>query len=88
MWLRHVGDNDWLTIVRDKRMRYRTTEKAALVRHRVRVVVVATSQNLNIDQTVDLLTSHWHAIEAALVDPPAFYHLTMTGLSKKLDYEP
>jgi len=85
-WLQLVGDRGWCAIFRDKRIRYRTTERAALVRHRARAVVVATSRNLTIKDNVALLERHWSDVERTLVDAPALYHLTSAGLRKKLTY--
>jgi PIN domain-containing protein len=35
-WLPFVGQNGWLLITKDKRIRYNELEKAAVLRHRVR----------------------------------------------------
>ena len=86
VWLPFVGDNDWLALARDKRIRYRATEKQALIDHRVRVVVISTLENLKINEMADLIDAHWDAIEALMGQPAAFYHLTKSGLTKRLDY--
>lgn len=88
IWLSYVGDHDWLAIARDKRIRYRTTEKQALVSHKVRVVVVSTVENLRISEMTELIETYWTEIEALLASPPAFYHLTKSGISKRLVYDP
>ena len=85
-WLQLVGDRGWCAIFRDKRIRYRTTERAALERHRARAVVVATSRNLTIKDNVALLDRYWSDVEQTLVDAPALYHLTAAGFRKKLTY--
>jgi PIN like domain len=87
VWLSYVGDNDWLAIARDKRIRYRTIEKQALVSHRVRVVVVSTVENLRIAEMTQLIEANWTGIEQLLEVPPAFYHLTKSGISKRFDYD-
>jgi hypothetical protein len=87
VWLPHVGGDDWLTIVRDRKMRYRNAERQALIENRVRVVNVATLANLTVQGTVELLLEHWPGIENTLVTPPAFYHLTTTGVREMLAYE-
>ncbi len=86
VWLPYVGDNDWMVLARDKRIRYRTSEKAALLDHRVRAVVISTNKNLKIEEMSELVESNWAKLEALLVEPPAFYHLTTAGISKRLDY--
>lgn len=86
VWLPIVGGEDWLTLVRDRKIRYRNAERSALVDNRVRAVNVATKANLNVQETVDLLHNNWENIEETLVSPPAFYHLTMAGLKLMLAY--
>lgn len=85
-WLQLVGDRGWCAILRDKRIRYRTTERAALVRHRTRVVVITTTANLTIAENVKLLERYWPEIESTLMKPPAMYHLTSTSLREMLRY--
>jgi hypothetical protein len=86
IWLPHVGGHGWLTITRDRKMRYRTAERTALSQHLVRAVNIATKSNLNVQATVDLLQANWEAIEETLARPPAFYHLTTVGLRLVLNY--
>jgi len=85
-WLQLVGDRGWCAIFRDKRIRYRTTERAALERHRARAVVIATKQNLTIEGNVALPERFWGDVEQTLVGAPAMYHLTSAGLREKLTY--
>lgn len=87
VWLRHVGGDHWLAIVRDRKMRYRNAERQALIENRVRVINIATRANLNIRETVDLLLEHWPSIEDTLTSPPAFYHLTRNGIRGMLPYD-
>lgn len=87
VWLPHVGGDNWLTIMRDRKVRFRTAEKAALIEYRVRAVNVATITNLTVAGTVALLRENWEAIEATLASPPAFYHLTKSGLIRMLTYD-
>ncbi|MFZ0492768.1 MAG: hypothetical protein WAM81_06155 [Acidimicrobiia bacterium] len=86
IWLPYVGDSGWCAILRDKRVRYRRSERATLERYRVRAVVIATDRNLTIAENADLLRGNWTKIEATLSKPPAFYHLTARGLREVLRY--
>ena len=86
-WLPHVGGDNWLTIMRDRKVRFRPAEKAALIEYQVRAVNVATITNLTVAETVVLLRENWEAIEATLASPPAFYHLTQSGLKRMLTYD-
>ena len=86
-WLRYVGAKEWCAILRDKRIRYRPTERAVLESYKVRVVAIATRRNLTIEQNAVLLKRFWGDIEAALMGPPSFRHLTHSGLITKVEYE-
>ena len=86
VWLPHVGGDNWLTILRDRKIRFRSAEKSALVENRVRAVNVATVANRTVEETVELLQTNWVAIEETLNLPPAFYHLTTAGLKAMLNY--
>ncbi len=39
-WLQGVGERSWIAITHDRRIRYKPNELAAVVRHRVRLLVV------------------------------------------------
>jgi len=39
-WLSEVGRREWVAVTRDTRIRYKPNELAAVVRHRVRLLVV------------------------------------------------
>lgn len=86
VWLQYVGDHGWCAILRDKKIRYREAEKAALERHEVRAVVIATGRNLTIADNAALLTKYWAGIADLFGSPPGYYHLTMSGLSLRLEY--
>lgn len=81
-WLEVVGRNGWCAIIRDKRIRRRPSENAALERFRVRVVNVAVRRNLTSSGYVDLLERNWARLEKVLAEPPAYYHLTKGGLAR------
>jgi len=87
IWLSHVGGDNWLTILRDRKIRFRRAEKSALVENRVRAINVATIANLTVQETVELLQTNRVAIEETVNSPPAFYHLTTAGLKEMLNYD-
>lgn len=39
-WLKEIGKRRWVAITRDKRIRYKPNELQAVIRHRVRLLVV------------------------------------------------
>ncbi len=85
-WLKYIGERDWCVMLRDKRIRYRSSERASLEAHRVRAVVIATSRNLTIAENVALLKRSWGGIEEALAGPPSYRHLTLSGFTTLLEY--
>ena len=85
-WLEVVGRKGWCAIIRDKRIRRRPPENAALERFRVRVVNVAVRRNLPLSGYVDLLERNRARLEQVLAEPPAYYHLTKGGLAKLHSY--
>jgi hypothetical protein len=42
-WLRAVGERGWVAITRDTRIRYKPNELAAVIRHRVALLVIVGS---------------------------------------------
>ena len=44
-WLHLTGEQDWLAVMKDDRIRYVSAEKQALITHRVRALVI-TNANL------------------------------------------
>src|SRR5438045_7322343 len=45
-WLAFAGQNNWIVITRDERIRYRVAEKQAIRRAKVRAFVLAAQGNL------------------------------------------
>lgn len=98
VWLGHVGGVDWLTILRDRKIRFRRAilrdrkisfrraECQALIDNNVRAVNVAKTSNLTVGDTVDLLSDNWDDVERTLLQPPAFYQLTNFRLKQMLEY--
>jgi hypothetical protein len=40
VWLESIGRNGWIAVTHDARIRYKPNELAAVIRHRVRLLVV------------------------------------------------
>jgi hypothetical protein len=62
-WLPVIGQNDWLVIMRDKHIRYRTLEKRALLENGVRAFCLTRAGNYPMWQIMDLLVRRWGQIE-------------------------
>ena len=85
-WLELVGRRGLCAVLRDKKIRWRPAERAALLRFRTRTVNITVGRNLTSPEYADLIRHYWDDLEEVLETPPAYYHLTMGGLTKKLDY--
>ncbi len=87
VWLQYVGERDWWAILRDKRIRYRSPQRAALEEYKVRAVVITTSRNLNVEENASLLLEFWDQLKESLDGPPSYMHLTRAGLKTMLEYD-
>jgi len=63
-WLPIIGKEDWVVIMRDKRIRYREREKAALMESGVRAFCLTGAGQYTKWRTVDLLVRKWAEIES------------------------
>ncbi len=86
IWLTHVGRLGWVVVFRDKRVRYRPAQRDALERHGVRAVSITTNRNLKIAEQAALIGEMMPQIEALAGEPPAYYTLNASGLSRKFAY--
>lgn len=86
-WLELIGTLGWVAVMRDKRIRYRPGERAALTSHRVRVVNLTTKRNLGIQEQLQVIEPKIIAIRSLGDEAAAYYHLTLGGLELKLRYE-
>ena len=53
-WLAAAGENGWIVITRDDRIRYRVAEKQALRRARVRAFVLAARGDLRAEELAEI----------------------------------
>jgi PIN like domain len=82
-WLPVVGEMGLVVITRDKRIRYRPVEAAALIRPGVRAFVLAGSGAINTWQTLTLVVRQWDAIERHMVEHqsgPWLASITQSGI--------
>jgi predicted nuclease of predicted toxin-antitoxin system len=83
-WLKLVGDNGWIAIGRDKNIRYRGPEKAALIQANARLIVVR-AKNTTGQDIADLLIRHTNRIYrfASKHDAPFIAGITRDGIITK-----
>jgi hypothetical protein len=74
--------------MRDKKVRTRPGERAALISHRVRAINITVSKNRSPEGYAELLAEHAPAIDEVEAQEPAYFHLTQTGLRRHIRYPP
>ena len=72
-WLELCGNRGLVVLTKDRRLRYRPREIAAIRRHRVKAFVL-TSGNLRAVEQAQRLLDHAEAIEAACSRPGPFVY--------------
>jgi hypothetical protein len=78
-WLQWVADRGWLVVTRDKNIRYRVNELAAMRKAKLHVFVF--TQTMTGRGTGELLVKCYPSIErlARTIEPPAFFSLARSG---------
>lgn len=81
-WLRTAGEHDWVVLKRDKRIRSRPGERAALIEAGVRTFCMTGAGNYNRWDTLRLLAARWPRIEevAGAKAGPYIYAVTWEGV--------
>jgi len=62
-WLPIIGANDWIVLTRDKHIRTRPGEIAAVKRHSIRLFAITSGGELNRWDQLDILVRRWGRIE-------------------------
>jgi hypothetical protein len=83
-WLAKAGENDWVVLKRDKRIRSRPAEKQALIDAGVRTFCLTGAGNYTRWEVLRLLAARWPKIEqvASTVDGPYVYSVTWQGVKR------
>ncbi len=79
-WLEYVGQNQWVLITRDERVRRNPAELAALRRHRVGAFFLG-GKNLNRCRIIQQLVRNWPRIKeyAGKTKPPYAFRVPPSG---------
>lgn len=81
VWLPRVGVNGWVVITKDRHIRRRPAEVAAVFQNDVRMVVITGNKNMNSWDRFRLIARSWEAIEEMTAVPgPWIMGLTQAGL--------
>lgn len=84
-WIGVVAAQGWLVITRDKAIARRPREAALVQQHSGRHVAIASKQQLNNWQILEIVMCQWRWIESMLDIPgPFIYSVTRTTQSKVL----
>jgi hypothetical protein len=81
-WLATAGENDWVVIMKDRKIRTRPWERQALSEAGVRAFCMTAAGNYSKWRTLQLLVERWDAIErtADAVDGPYICSVTQSGV--------
>lgn len=81
-WLPIVGKNDWVVIMKDDRIRYRSLERHRFLEAGLRVFCLTTSGNRSSWDILGLLVRFWDEMErvARSGDGPYIYSVTQLGV--------
>ena len=80
-WIPAVSAEGWIVVGRDKKIRSRPAEWAALAEHPLRMLVLTAAGNLNVWEQLRVLVARWDRIEELSVVPaPWMYAVTRNGV--------
>lgn len=82
VWLKRAGDENWVVLHRDKKIKMRIRERRALIESGVRSFCLSNGGNLNRWETLSLLVLRWGAIEriASQNAGPYVYSVNSSGV--------
>lgn len=81
-WLKTAGENNWVVVKRDKKIRTRPGEREALIEAGVRTFCLTSAGNYTRWEVLELLAIRWKRIEevASTVTGPYIYSVTRDGV--------
>ncbi|HML96433.1 MAG TPA: hypothetical protein PKC29_13500 [Thermodesulfobacteriota bacterium] len=87
-WLRHAGENSWIVITKDKKIRYRKPEFEMVRRHKVRMFTL-TSGNITAEEMGEILSKSIPAIGkfVSAMQPPFIVTISKTGILRKIEMD-
>lgn len=84
VWIPQVAAAGWVVLTRDRHMRHRPAEKAAIVKHAARVVRLEARQPLNKWGQLEIVASQWRRLEELADLPgPWVYSVSRTGGARR-----
>ena len=83
-WLELAGSRGWAVLMKDKRIRYRRHERAAVERHRVRCFCLA-SRNIPAQEMADRFLRCLPAITEACREPGPFIYMVYRDRIRRIE---
>lgn len=79
-WITAVGERGWVIVTRDRRIRYRANEVAAVRKSQLHLFAL-TSGNVSAAETATIVVKAWPAIQRAVATtaPPMMWSITRGG---------
>lgn len=78
-WLPVAGEQEWVVIARDKRLRSLRGERRAFMEAGVRLFVLTSGGNFTIAQTLELIEKNWKAVLAYASSHTGPYYCSITS---------
>lgn len=87
-WLKHAGENNWIVITKDKKIRYRKPEFEMVRKYNVRMFTL-TSGNITAEDMGDILSKSIPAIAKFIrtTQPPFIATISKTGILRKIEID-
>lgn len=80
-WIPIVAGSGWLVVTRDRHLRSRPAERAAILEHGARVITLDARHELNKWLQLEIVVSRWRHFEELLAVPGPWVQMaTYTGL--------
>ncbi len=85
-WLKHAGENSWIVITKDKKIRYRKSEFEMVREYNVRMFTL-TSGNMTAEDMGDILSGAIPAIRRfiAATEPPFIATISKSGILRRIE---
>lgn len=85
-WLREAGDNGWLVITHDRKVRTRPGERRAIMEHRVGCFILTYKQGLTRDEIAEMILDYLDEMERRFHETPRPFIYTVSRRGEFREY--
>ena len=85
-WIPEVSAQGWIVVGRDKKIRKRPAERAALTEHPLRILVLTAAGQLNVWEQLRVLVARWDRIEELSQEPPPWMYAVTKNGAREIRY--